>query len=235
MSLKFYDRVLETTPTSGTGAVSMLGAVAGFQSFSSVFSLSSTIQYLITDGVSWEVGQGTLTGSEVLSRDVVYASSNGNALVSFGTNIKSVSCDLNANWLNQVDALVNGDGIIGSDAHVLRIYSKVLFATTAINAATITTGTLALDFNAGSYNQVTLNQNITTFTVANSSATGQSELVIKFTANGTAYTVTWPTGTKWAGGAAPTLTSTNGKSDFIRLLTDNAGTNWYGFVLGQNF
>jgi len=45
---------------------------------------------------------------------------------------------------------------------------------------------------------------------------------------------TWPASVKWPGATNPTLTTTASKKDiFTFLCTD--GTNWYGFVAGQNF
>lgn len=46
-------------------------------------------------------------------------------------------------------------------------------------------------------------------------------------------TVTWFSTIKWAGGAAPTLTTTATKADAIALLCTSSG-NYYGFVVGQN-
>jgi hypothetical protein len=45
-------------------------------------------------------------------------------------------------------------------------------------------------------------------------------------------TVTWST-VKWAGGTAPTITSTASKQDILSFFAD--GTNWYGVVVGQNY
>jgi hypothetical protein len=51
---------------------------------------------------------------------------------------------------------------------------------------------------------------------------------------GTAYTITWPASVKWPSGTAPTLTSTNLKSDIIILTTVDGGTTWFAMVGGQN-
>jgi len=234
---RFYDRVVESSTTPGTGPITMLGPVAGFQSFASVFAISAyNLPYLITDGTNWEVGLGTLASAEVLDRTTVYSSSNSNALVNFTSAVKTVSIQIQAFLLNQLDAIANGNGVIGtSDTDTILFNSRIINANSVIVASAISSGTLGLDLNTGRYYQVSLNQSITTFTVANPSASGQSSLVIKFTANGTAYTVTWPTGTVWPGGTAPTMTSTNGKRDLIGLMTDNAGTTWFGSVIGQNY
>ena len=78
MALVVYDRVQETTTTSGTGSVTLLGAVSGFQSFA-VVGNTNTTYYTITDGAAWEVGIGTYsTSGPTLARTTVLSNSNGN-------------------------------------------------------------------------------------------------------------------------------------------------------------
>ena len=78
MALVVFDRVQETTTTSGTGSVTLLGAVSGFQSFA-VVGNSNTTYYTITDGAQWEVGIGTYsTSGPTLARTTVLSNSNGN-------------------------------------------------------------------------------------------------------------------------------------------------------------
>jgi hypothetical protein len=82
--LVYADRVQETTSTTGTGTVTLAGAVAGFQAFSSVCVTGQTVYYTISDGTNWEVGVGVYTTSgTTLSRNTVLSSSNAGALVSF--------------------------------------------------------------------------------------------------------------------------------------------------------
>jgi hypothetical protein len=103
-------------------------------------------------------------------------------------------------------------------------------------APSISSNTLTLDLTTGNVFEVSLNANITTLTISNPSPTGNAcSFTLIFTADGTARTVTWPGSVSWAGGTAPTLTSTNAKKDFFVFYTSNAGTNWYGFTSGQNF
>lgn len=45
-------------------------------------------------------------------------------------------------------------------------------------------------------------------------------------------TVTWST-VKWAGGTAPTITSTASRQDIYSFFSD--GTNWYGVTVSQNY
>ena len=84
MALILKDRVQETSVTTGTGTLTLAGAVTQFQTFSSAVGNGNTTYYTIYNagGSLWEVGLGTV-GAGTLSRDTVLASSNSNALVSF--------------------------------------------------------------------------------------------------------------------------------------------------------
>ena len=57
---------------------------------------------------------------------------------------------------------------------------------------------------------------------------------ITLTQDGTgSRTVTWPSGISWAGGSAPTLTTTLNKSDTFCFIRTGSGA-YLGFVAGQN-
>jgi hypothetical protein len=96
MALIVADRVKETTTTTGTGTLSLAGAVAGFQSFVAGVGTTNTTYYAITDSATgdWEVGIGTVTSGspDTLSRDTVLESSNSDNLVNFGAGQKIVIC-----------------------------------------------------------------------------------------------------------------------------------------------
>jgi len=92
MALVFADRVKEGSNTAGTGALTLTGAAAGFQSFSAIGN-SNTTYYTIYEQASggWEVGIGTYTAAgTLLSRDTVLSSSNAGSLVVFTTADKEV-------------------------------------------------------------------------------------------------------------------------------------------------
>ena len=86
------DRVKETTTTNGTGAVTLAGAVAGFQAFSAVMSVADTCYYVIVSatGTDWETGTGTYSSASVLTRTTVLSSSNSGNAVSFTSGTKDV-------------------------------------------------------------------------------------------------------------------------------------------------
>jgi hypothetical protein len=90
MALVLDDRVQETTTTTGTGTVTLAGAVPGYQSFSAIGN-GNTTYYCITDGTNWETGLGTYTASgTTLARTTVIESSNSNSLVNFPAGSKNV-------------------------------------------------------------------------------------------------------------------------------------------------
>lgn len=93
MALVVADRVKETTITTGTGTVTLLGASVGFQSFAAGVGNGNTTYYTIAEqsGSGWEVGLGTFTAAgNTLARTSVLASSNAGALVNFGSGTKDV-------------------------------------------------------------------------------------------------------------------------------------------------
>jgi len=94
MALILKDRVKETTTTTGTGTVTLAGAVTGYQSFSAVGNGNETYYCIAGQGTSeWEVGIGVYTSSgTTLSRATVLASSNSGSLVNFSAGTKDVFC-----------------------------------------------------------------------------------------------------------------------------------------------
>jgi len=92
MALVLADRVKETTTTTGTGTVTLLGASAGFQSFAVVGNANTTYYTIAAQvGTEWEVGIGTYTSSgTTLARTTVLSSSNGGSAVNFSAGLKDV-------------------------------------------------------------------------------------------------------------------------------------------------
>lgn len=88
MALIVKDRVQETSTTTGTGTLTLAGAVSGFQTFSSAIGNGNTTYYTITNGTDWEVGIGTVAAG-TLSRDTILSSSTGSA-ISFSAGVKNV-------------------------------------------------------------------------------------------------------------------------------------------------
>lgn len=108
MPLVVKDRVMETTTSTGTGTITLGGAVVGYQSFS-VIGNANTTYYSIFAGSEWEVGIGTYTASgTTLSRDTVLESSAAGAKVSFSAGSKTVICTYPA----ELSAFTQANGCI---------------------------------------------------------------------------------------------------------------------------
>ena len=91
MALIVADRVQETTNSTGTGAYTLGGAVAGFQAFSAEVSNADTVYYSVTDNDNFEVGLGTYASSGgTITRTAVFTSSNSNNAVNWGIGTKNI-------------------------------------------------------------------------------------------------------------------------------------------------
>ena len=94
MAFVLADRVKETTTTAGTGAVTLLGASTGYQSFA-VIGNANTTYYTIASqtGSEWEVGIGTYNSSgTTLTRTTVLSNSSATqpSALSFSAGTKDV-------------------------------------------------------------------------------------------------------------------------------------------------
>jgi len=168
MALVLKDRVKETSATTGTGTLTLAGAVTDFDAFS-VIGDGNTTYYTITlpEGNEWEVGIGTYTASgTTLSRDTVLASSNSGSLVNFSAGDKDVFVVYPAGKAVYEDAagdVTAGGSITGEEM----VASNGLF----VNSQSISVNyTVPSGYNATSTGPVTV-------------------------ASGTAFTV--PSGSRW--------------------------------------
>jgi len=102
------------------------------------------------------------------------------------------------------------------------------YVETPYSANSSTAITLAL--TNGTVQIITLTGNAT-ITMPTATSGKSFIMFLKQDATGS-RTVTWST-VKWAGGTAPTITSTASRQDILSFFAD--GTNWYGVVVGQNY
>jgi hypothetical protein len=91
MALVIADRVKESSTTSGTGTITLGGAVSGYQAFTAIGNGNQCYYTIVNIAVAteWEVGVGTYSSS-TLTRDTVLSSSNAGAKVSFSAGNKEV-------------------------------------------------------------------------------------------------------------------------------------------------
>ena len=119
MALVLNDRVKETTTTTGTGALTLGGAVTGFETFGAGVGNSNTTYYAVTLGGSaeFEVGLGTLNSdSTTITRTTVISSSNSDSAVNFSAGTKTIFCTIPASKSVFLDA--SGNASVGADLSV---------------------------------------------------------------------------------------------------------------------
>ena len=132
-------------------------------------------------------------------------------------------------------AIVGGDQIMSAVTH--KDYSETVYAGGDTGA------TPTIDEANGNTQSWTLNNNATFALPADSGLQAGTALTLILTQDGTgsrtgAFQVnSATTNVKWAGGTAPTLTTTASRADIVCFVTFDGGATptWYGFVAGQDF
>jgi hypothetical protein len=91
-ALKEFSRVAETSISTGTGAMTLAGALSGWRTFDSVLSNNQTVVVITVMGSDWEVALATYsTSTNSLARTQVYASTNSGSAVNWGGGTKTIS------------------------------------------------------------------------------------------------------------------------------------------------
>ena len=144
MALVINNRVRELTSTTGTGAVTLGGAVGGFQTFAAGIGNSNTTYYAISinSESEWEVGLGTLNGdSSTLTRTTVLESSNSDSAVDFSAGSKEVFCTLPSEKAVYLDG---SDNQVGGFSSLVEDTTPQLGGMLDVNGQALGDGTLEL-------------------------------------------------------------------------------------------
>lgn len=96
--MTFFDRIKETSTSTGTSTFTLSGAVTGYVAFT-----NGTYKYCIVNNTEteWEVGEGTVA-SGVLTRTTIEASSNAGSAVNFSAGTKYVFNTVSAAYVNSL-------------------------------------------------------------------------------------------------------------------------------------
>jgi len=164
-----------------------------------------------------DLGEGTLTGT---TAEFNTALQDGSFATLAGTETLT-NKTLGASTLS--GTMSAADNII--DQPKLQDVSETVNAIGAIGG-----GTQDINLESGNVVTATVDTSTTTFTFSNPPATGSAGSFTLILTNGGSQTVNWPASVDWAGGTAPTLTTSG--VDVLTFLTVDGGTIWYGFAAG---
>lgn len=162
MALITADRVKETSTTTGTGTLTLAGAVNGFKSFADIGNGNQCYYAIVGVAVpsEWEVGIGTYTASgTTLSRDTVLRSSTGSK-VSFSAGTKEVFVTYPADHsLSQADTGTAPNQVplnqyLGSMAYEDNDSVNITGGVATLSSANISTITNNPTFSGGTANGV---------------------------------------------------------------------------------
>lgn len=205
MPFKIFDRVQETTTTTGTGNISLGGAMGpAYQAFNARYVNADTFFYAIfhTSASEWEVGIGTWNTGNTVSRTSVLRSSNADAAVNFSAGTKVIFVT------NPADGAIFGNREGQTVTGGANITSKDL--------GTISSGTVTPDPGNRALQHYT---NGGAHTLAPSANAGAC--FVDITNNGSAGAITTSGFTKVTGDA---FTTTNGNKFRCHISVGNGGS-----------
>jgi hypothetical protein len=108
-----------------------------------------------------------------------------------------------------------------------------------LSAISADSSSLDIDCRLANNFYITLNTDVTTFTISNPPPINQVYSIVLWIEQGSggSHDITWSGSTiSWGGPNTPPVLSTSvGKVDIINLITINGGTKWFGFLAGTNF
>ena len=138
-----------------------------------------------------------------------------------------------SSWSSTLPAVTLGGAVTGGDQVMSTVTHKDYSETVHAGGNTGTSQTLA-ETN-GNVQTWTMNGNCTFTMPSGSGLQAGTSLTLILTQDGTGSRTGAFTGVKWAGGSAPTLTTTATTGiDVLTFITFNGGASpvWYGFVAG---
>ena len=161
MALIVEDCVIETTTTTGTGDITLAGAVLGFKAFSSVMSSPSDTCYYLIEAIDaygnrsgdWETGLGTYSAANTLTRTTVHNSSNSDAAVSFGAGTKRVMMAATAPYLATLPTAMTLDMPVAAAAMKGRTTNGAATGSSETTTNKIMVETLDFDQSTNEYAQ----------------------------------------------------------------------------------
>lgn len=231
MALIVEDCVVETSTTTGTGALTLAGAMTGFKAFSSVMtSPSDTCYYLIeaVDGSGirtgdWEAGLGTYSAANTLTRTTPQRSSNANAAVVFAAGTKRVHLSATRSYLALLANIYATAAEIRTGTEAAKAIAPDQFVAAAAPQTLTDGATINWDMASGYNAKVTLGGNRTMAAPTNRYVGLSYALEVIQDGTGT-RTMTWNAAFDWGTAGTPVLSTAASKRDLVFMYCYDAST-----------
>jgi hypothetical protein len=210
---------LEETIIGVVSGSNIANSVRGAEGTAQAHNAGAVVELLFT-AKNWnDLVDGLLVQHNQLGLHTNITASNISASAALSGNTVAATTNVTASAIGSVSATVPLDVIAG-------VYQPP--QTYTPSAA----GTATLDLALGNDHSITMPAGNITIALSHEK-TGLKFIVAITQDSGGSRTVTWFTTIKWAGGAAPTLTTTANKRDVFGFRVTGSGT-YDGFVIGQN-
>jgi hypothetical protein len=212
--------IIQTATTSAVNEITVANAATGSGPIISATGGDTNIPVNIKPKGSGSVNLVDGNGNENLKTGQTASAVNEVTITNAATGnpptVSATGDDTNI----ELKLIAKGTGKIREDARYGVITTNSDGATVTFNCATSNIHTVTLGGNR---------------TLALSNDIAGQVLLLHLKQDGTgSRTVTWFSGISWAGGSAPTLTTTINKTDTLGIQVVTAGSAYYGYVVGQN-
>ena len=236
--LRMLKTVLKTQFSGLTGTTAISASEAELNLIDGV--TATTAELNILDGVTSTAAElnildgVTSTAAELNILDGVTSTA---AELNIVDGVTSTATELNYNDVTTLGTVQTSKTVTADSSGTVNCVDYIIqrprftdYAETVNALGDVGGGTDAIDISAGNVVTATVSTATQTFTFTNPSATGKACSFTLILTNGGSQTVNWPGAVDWAGGSAPSLTSSG--VDVLTFTTVDAGTIWYGFAAG---
>lgn len=220
---------LEETITGVVSGSNLVSCTRGVEGTAQAHDAGAVVEVLVTASYLNDFSTGILVQHDQAGRHTNITASN---LTASGTSTLPTITASGTATLSHVSACdITPRNIFNPSGVPVKFDAKY----GAIQADTIASSTVNVNMAVSNLHSITLVSAVNASIVLSNAQVGQA-FAIRFLqpSAGSSGVAQFPGSTiKWAGGAAPTLTTTNAKADWVGFLT-TAASAYDGVVIGQN-
>ena len=219
--------VLDNTITSAKlTTTGVTAATYGGTTQHTVVTIDSSGRITSAANATPSIANTQITGLITSGQIATVANTQVTGLITSGQIVSVANTQITGNILS---SQISGLGTMSSQNASSVTITGGSATLTALKETKVAMAASDIDLSLGNFFNKTITTT-TTLTVSNVPAANTAVSFVLELTNGGASTVNWFGNVKWAGGTAPSLTS-SGK-DSIGFYTFDGGSNWNGFKLG---